>query len=64
MQHYRTNQQFPIPANAEFVVPETVDAFKNLEYTQRLLLKQRFPKIYDKFQAQCDRERLGLMPWD
>lgn len=63
MRYHQSNQKYELP-HTELVIPRTLSEFKDMIYTQRLLFRQKDPRLYQKFQDKCDRERLGLMPWE
>lgn len=62
MRYYRTNQKFELPPSTKLIIPETIDEFLNMTYTERVLLRQKHPRIYEDFQTRSDRR--GKMPWE
>lgn len=55
MSHVKSSLQFAPPKIENFRLPETVEQYKELSYTERLHLRDKYPRIYEKFSKESAR---------
>ena len=54
--YHRSNQVYSLPEPIGFKAPRTLEAFKEMSYSERLYFKMKFPADLEKFRKVSERQ--------